>query len=268
MILASLKEWLDLKRKARALTQPTTSTSAGSHPRFELIGDLRNTIRGREEFRRTRTPVLQFQQNESSVCQGKHKLQECKNFQSAEIARRYELVKEQRLCFGCLKKGHVLNKCRSKKGCGKEGCTKLHHPDLHDSSIRKVNYQHESSENLLMVDTEVKARMNEFRGGRSNVALGIISVPVQDSRGRMVTARALIDEGSDTTLAAKSFGRKLGFNRRKRLLKVAGVNGERREQSERLNLTIRTADDQNHTIQVWALNLHCEAVTSIDWKEV
>ena len=53
-----------------------------------------------------------------------------------------------------------------------------------------------------MVDTEVKARMNELRGGRTNVALGIISVPVQDSRERMVTARAFIDEGSDTTLAA------------------------------------------------------------------
>ena len=209
MFLTSLKEWLDLKRKARALTQPTTSTSAGNRPRFELGGDLSNTIRGREEFRRTRTHVLQFQQNECPVCQGKHKLQECKNFQSAEIARRYELVKEHRLCFGCLKKGHVLNRCRTRKVCGKEGCIKLHHPDLHDSSIRKVNYQQESSENLPMVDTEVKARMNELRCGRTNVALGIISVPVQDSRGRIVTARALIDEGSDTTLAARSFVCKL-----------------------------------------------------------
>ena len=49
MRLASLKEWLELKRKARALTQPTTSTSAGSRPRFELGGDLRNIVRGREE---------------------------------------------------------------------------------------------------------------------------------------------------------------------------------------------------------------------------
>ena len=54
--------------------------------------------------------------------------------------------------------------------------------DLHDSSNRRVNYQHESSENLPMVDTEGKAPINEFRGGRTNVALGIISVPVQDSR--------------------------------------------------------------------------------------
>ena len=64
---------------------------------------------------------------------------------------------------------------------------------------------------------------------------------VQDSRGRIVTARALNDEGSDTTLAARSFVRKLGFNGRKELLKVAGVNGESREQSDRLNLIIRTA---------------------------
>ena len=119
-----------------------------------------------------------------------------------------------------------------------------------------------------MVGTEVKAQINEFKNGRTNVALGIISVPVQDSRGRMVIARALIDEGSDTTLAARSFVRKLGLNGRKGLLKVIGVNGKSQEQSERLNLTIRTAEDQNHTIHVWTLNQLCEAVTAIDWKEV
>ena len=70
MSLASLKEWFDLKRKARALTQPTASTSAGNRSKFEIGGDLRNTIRGREEFRRTRTYVLQSQQNESPICQG------------------------------------------------------------------------------------------------------------------------------------------------------------------------------------------------------
>ena len=208
------------------------------------------------------------EKNECPVCQGRHKIQECKNFLSAELTRRYELVKEHRLCFGCLRKRHGLNRYRSKRVCGKEGFTKLHHPDLHYSSIRNVNYQHESSENHPMVDTQVKARINDFKSGRTNVALGIISVPVQDSRGRMVTARALIDEGSDTTLAARSFVRKLGFNGRKGLLKVAEVNGESREQSERLNLKIRTAEDQNHTIHVWTLNQLCEAVTSIDWREV
>ena len=268
MSLASLKEWLDLKRKARALTQPSASTSAGNCSKFEIEGDLRNTIRGREELRRTRIHVLQSQQSECPICQGRHKIQECESFLSAAPTRRYELVKEHRLCFGCLRKGHGLKMCRSKKSCGKEGCTKIHHPDLHESAIRRVNYQHGSSENRPTVDTEVKARINVFKSGGINVALGIISVPVKDSRGRLVTARTLIDEGSDTTLAARSFVRKLGFNGRKGLLKVVEVNGESREQSERLNLTIRTAEDQSHTIHVWALNQLCEAVTPVDWNEV
>ena len=97
--------------------------------------------------------------------------------------------------------------CRSQKACGKEGCTKIHHPDLHESSIKR-NYQHGSSENRPTGDTEVKARMNDFKSGGIDVAFGIISVPVKDSRGRLVTARTLIDEGSDTTPAARSFVRK------------------------------------------------------------
>ena len=78
MSLASLKEWLDLKRKACALTQridaPSASTSAGNRSKFEIGGSRtsyqehhiiysRNIIRAREEFRRTRTHVLQSQQN-------------------------------------------------------------------------------------------------------------------------------------------------------------------------------------------------------------
>ena len=98
--------------------------------------------------------------------------------------------------------------CRSKKACGKEGCTKIHHLDLHESSIRRVNYQHGSSENRPMVDTEVKVRINDFKSGGISVALVIIPVPVKISRGRLVTARTLIDEGSDTTLAARSLVRK------------------------------------------------------------
>ena len=101
-LIASLREWLDLKRKARALTQPTNSTSAGNRPSFELGEDLSNTIRGREEFRKIRTHVLKFQQNDCPVCQGKHKIQECKNLQSVEIARIFELVKEhtKAICLG------------------------------------------------------------------------------------------------------------------------------------------------------------------------
>ena len=250
------------------MTQPSASTLAGNRSKFEIEGDLRNTIKGREEFRRTRIHVLQSHQGECPICQGRHKIQECENFLSAAPTRRHELVKEHRLCFGCLRKGHGLKMCRSKKSCGKEGCTKIHHPDLHESAIRRVNYQHGSSENRPTVDTEVKARINVFKSGGINVALGIISVPVKDSRGRLVTARTLIDEGSDTTLAARSFVRKLGFNGRKGLLKVAGVNGESREQSERLNLTIRRAENESHTIHVWALNQLCEAVTPVDWNEV
>ena len=227
MSLASLKEWLDLKRKACALTQridaPSASTSAGNRSKFEIGGDSTNTIRAREEFRKTRTHVLQSQQNYCPICQGRYKIQECENFLSAAPTRRNDLVKEHRLWFGCLRKGHGMNMCRSKKACGKEGCTKIHHPDLHESSIKRANYQHGSSENRPTGDTEVKARMNDDKSGGIDVALVIISVPVKDSRGRLVTARTLIDEGSDTTPAARSFVRKLGFNGRKGLLKVAGL---------------------------------------------
>lgn len=38
---------------------------------------------------------------------------------------------ENRLCFSCLVRGHLTRECRSKKKCGKNGYTKMHHLILH-----------------------------------------------------------------------------------------------------------------------------------------
>ena len=47
---------------------------------------------------------------------------------------------------------------------------------------------------------------------------------VKNVGGRMVTVRALVDEGSDTSLASVTFIRKLGFTGKKGL-RIAGVLG-------------------------------------------
>ena len=43
-------------------------------------------------------------------------------------------------------KGHIVRVCRFKKRCGKGGCNRVHHPELHENVEQKVNYQVSSKE--------------------------------------------------------------------------------------------------------------------------
>ena len=44
------------------------------------------------------------------------------------------MLKERRACWSCLKIGHRLHDCRSRKACGKNGCARTHHRTLHEEN--------------------------------------------------------------------------------------------------------------------------------------
>ncbi|XP_028413823.1 uncharacterized protein LOC114536670 [Dendronephthya gigantea] len=54
------------------------------------------------------------------VCQGQHYVDECKRFCDMTPNERWKIVKDQRACFCCLKKGkgHTVANCTRKKDCG------------------------------------------------------------------------------------------------------------------------------------------------------
>ena len=82
----------------------------------------------------------------------------------------------------------------------------------------------------------------------------------------MVIARALVDEGSDTSLASVAFIRKLGFSGRKRTLRIRGAADERQYELGQQNLEILKRTNKRHNITVWTLPKLCEAVNPVDWK--
>ena len=168
-------------------------------------------------------------------------------------------MKEHRMCFSCLGQGHGIKSCRYRKACGIEGCTRLHHPDLHEGTRPKVNYHQANTE-----IREEKPEAEELESGgaardhtaeRKNpmVALGTIPMRVKDRLGQMVIARALVDEGSDTSLASVAFISKLGFSGRKMTMRIRGAADEQQYESEQQELDILTRTNKRHTITVWTL---------------
>ncbi|XP_071941042.1 uncharacterized protein [Antedon mediterranea] len=60
----------------------------------------------------------------------KHQTQDCKGFKAMSMQERIEVIKQKRVCFRCLKHGHQVKTCKL-GNCGKDGCSRKHHPLIH-----------------------------------------------------------------------------------------------------------------------------------------
>lgn len=59
-----------------------------------------------------------------------HHVEDCEQFKSYDVSRRWRLLGELRLCRCCLGR-HTTRVCRNANECGKNRCKLIHHPLLH-----------------------------------------------------------------------------------------------------------------------------------------
>ncbi|XP_073838523.1 uncharacterized protein isoform X2 [Musca autumnalis] len=70
--------------------------------------------------------------NNCSVCDGVcTSITKCKQFADMQTDEKWNKIKELKLCFCCLRKGHQLNQCRNRVCCGKNNCKMFHNVLLH-----------------------------------------------------------------------------------------------------------------------------------------
>ncbi|XP_036347582.1 uncharacterized protein LOC118756960, partial [Rhagoletis pomonella] len=67
-------------------------------------------------------------------CDQSHVLTDCRKLKSNDCPAKWLLVKQHRLCFGCLQAGHGLSDCRRRKACAINGCKRMHHQLLHQDN--------------------------------------------------------------------------------------------------------------------------------------
>ena len=61
-----------------------------------------------------------------SICNGDHKITKCHEFAEKSYEERMEAAKMKRLCFNCLKPGHLAQNCESDERCEVNGCGRKH----------------------------------------------------------------------------------------------------------------------------------------------
>ena len=72
-----------------------------------------------------------------------HNLDDCKAFLDKNYDERRQIVIQKGLCFGCLRKGHLTNDCRSRRTC--KSCGKKHPSSLHTDSPPQTKKEGTSS---------------------------------------------------------------------------------------------------------------------------
>jgi hypothetical protein len=122
---------IDIREKQRSPTTEDISTFLRKQVKAEFdpdFGDMslkppKYDSRNGETIERQ--GINAAQRNERSkalkcyVCNEDHKVIECPALADSIVPERFNLVREARLCFSCLNKGHVTRDCRSKKKCEK-----------------------------------------------------------------------------------------------------------------------------------------------------
>ncbi|XP_036347027.1 uncharacterized protein LOC118756368, partial [Rhagoletis pomonella] len=153
-------------------------------------------------------------------CKQSHVITSCRKFASLDCAAKWSLVKQHRLCFGCLQMGHGLSNCRRRKACAINGCTRMHHQLLHQD-CRTLSEPTSDRERVLNCRQEDEASL--FK---------ILPVMLSGPHGS-IKVYAMFDEGSSVSLLEESVATQLGLRGRESSLTLQWYGDSQTTESSR-----------------------------------
>ena len=124
-------------------------------------------------------------------CDGSHKIAECSKMKNSSLTERKMLIRARKLCFNCLKKGHISTKFPSKMTCAL--CKKKHHILLHEfaKDVEQQKNIHEINEGPQQAGAS-----NAVNHGCCTLPI----IPVKVSlASRVVECNAFLDPGSNVS---------------------------------------------------------------------
>ncbi len=174
------------------------------------------------------------------VCSEEHRVVECPTFSGCTIEQKVQRVRDQRLCFSCLNRGHVTKDCKSKVKCDVNGCSRFHHHLLHQDPPPPPTSRLSSATSALDKESIMPVVRVRFRSKNGNIREGNV----------------LIDSGAGTTVIRKDFANALGLQGRKERIDIAVVGGE------------RITQDDSRRVKFWISPLHGDAAYPVEAHEL
>ena len=186
--------------------------------------------------------VKETKQTQSDHCplaDGTHKIWNCPLFRNMSVNDRYAAVRKQRLCYGCLGKGHAIKDCKV-NACGINGCIKKHNRLLHSEN------QMDEGNHAVNVSAATINQSNEVTS-----FLQIVPVSIQ-SGGNRLNTYAFLDSGSTVSFIDQSVQEKLRAQGTDVTLNIAGIHGTKDPKTEKVPLKIKGLHSKVHSIEAFA----------------
>ncbi|XP_069128774.1 uncharacterized protein [Argopecten irradians] len=158
-------------------------------------------------------------QNKCSYCNMKsHSLDKCRKIIAKDMKERYDHIKENGLCFGCLRKGHISKTCKNRSTCNV--CGKRHPSILHNDSMKATSDNNRSQDSdkansrdieIPSVSTGYTFAVDDQSAGDVSSAMAIIPVRIKlKSKPHSVETYAFLDTGSSASFCTEKVMRQLG----------------------------------------------------------
>lgn len=167
-----------------------------------------------------RTSLLVDSKTKKCFCCDKcdHYISQCDAFKAMSLNNRNQFVRENNLCFKCLRK-HPAFDCTSKYACKKCSSTD-HNTLLCKQTDRNIDTNGNDSQ---MSEFQVNLAVNEGQQALLATAL----VYVKNSRGGHTVLRAVLDNGSQLNLITDRAAQVLGCRKIEDSTTVGGISGSK-----------------------------------------
>ncbi|XP_055622591.1 uncharacterized protein LOC129766753 [Toxorhynchites rutilus septentrionalis] len=177
------------------------------------------------------------------LCAGAHHNFRCEVLRAMSVPQRQSKVRELRLCYNCLRKGHQTSSCNSTRTC--QRCQGKHHTLLHLDRFPNVmsvastdNPNPSSSDALSQLATTTCSVSDTPRLGNSLLMTAVVSV--LDSNGKFYSCRAFLDCGSQANLVSSRLIDTLNIPRIPANIEIIGANDRRSTLKEMVKIEIRS----------------------------
>ncbi|KAL0871958.1 hypothetical protein ABMA27_004401 [Loxostege sticticalis] len=230
----------------------------------------KNQVHSQPKSYQPKPPTMLLAQSAGSscvLCKSNHALYACPNFISKSPQDRIKVVKQNKLCFNCLRSNHTYEKCVSTHTC--KICNMRHNSLLHISSNKQnndqpyqTNQQQFSSqsavgtvENVVTPVTSL-SNVSGSGSGSSFVMLATAEVEVKDCRGSYQRVRVLLDPGSQSQIITNSCVKRLGLSQYKSNIPMSGIGEIPTQSNSKVFLEIRPIGKSEPTFTTEALTLN------------
>ncbi|XP_055604159.1 uncharacterized protein LOC129752396 [Uranotaenia lowii] len=184
------------------------------------------------------------------ICSENHPLYKCSQFSHMKIEDKEQEVRRHQLCRNCLRKGHMSRNCPSTSTCRK--CNGHHHTQLcfkdhpkPDSKPERISPNpidtHQLEPTTSAAASLIQATTTSINNGKLlKVVLATAVIQLVDDSGRVHTARALLDSGSECCFITDALSQAMKVNRTKISLPIAGIGHCATYAKYKLRATIRS----------------------------